>query len=120
MGKEDWDGFYSYSSYKNTKHYARGSRSRSSSPAPIKQHISWPPSRKGSIVMHCGSVQITEKQEQQINKMKLMKNAEMKKAIVAAFVDSEDGLTQEDVDKIKETFADALDDFIKSLVWYKN
>ena len=25
-----------------------------------------------------------------------------------------------DVDKIKETFADALDDFIKSLVWYKN
>ncbi len=116
MGKDDWTGFHSYSSYKNTKYYARGSRSRSSSPVPIKHHIRWPPLNKRFVSINYNVIKITEEQEQEINKMKLMKNAEMKNAIVSAFVESEDGLTQEDVDKIKETFADAFDNFIKSIV----
>tara|TARA_B100002019_G_C21095347_1_gene510733 strand:- start:99 stop:464 length:366 start_codon:yes stop_codon:yes gene_type:complete len=119
MGKEDWTGFHSYSSYKNTKYYARGSRSRSSSPVPKVKHlevlkyVSY--NQYYVNIRHC-PVYITEEQVQEINKMKLKQNKEIKKAIREAFLDSVDGLSDEDVDKIKENFADDLDEFIKSII----
>ncbi len=108
--KEDWDFYRSYDRSR--------SRSRSSSPVPIKHHIGWPPefNNKRSIMINYRIVDITEEQRQEINKMKLKQNEEIKKAIREAFLDSEDGLTDEDVDKIKENFADDLDEFIKSII----
>ena len=114
MGKEDWSNFSRPEPYCDK--IGGGSRSRSSSPAAIKRHIRWPPLNKRFVSINYSVIKITEEQEQEINKMKLMKNADMKKAIVSAFIESEDGLTQEDVDKIKEKFADSFDDFIRSIV----
>lgn len=104
--KEDWDFYRSYD------------RSRSSSPEPIKRHIEWPPFYKGKIILNYRFVDITEEQTQEINKMKLKQNEEIKKAIRAAFEDSEDGLTKEDVDKIKEEFAYSFDRSVKGLIGY--
>ena len=119
MGKEDWSNFDRPEPFCDK--VWGGSRSRSSSPAPIKQHIRWPPSRKGYIVMNCGSVKITEEQEQEINKMKLKQNEEMKKLLREVDDDyvlqsDEEWATEEDIKKVEEEFADALDDFIKSIV----
>lgn len=114
MGKEDWSHFDRPQPYCDK--VWGGSRSRSSSPEPIKRHIRWPPFHKGKICLNYRFVDITEEQVQEINKMKLKQDAEIKKAIIASFVDSDDGLTREDVDMIKERFANVLDDFIKSTV----
>jgi hypothetical protein len=116
MGKEDWTGI----GYRRDPYCGRrgGSRSRSSSPEPIKRHIEWPPFYKGKICLNYRFVDITEEQTQEINKMKLKHNEEMKKAIGAAFEASEDGLTKEDVDKIKEEFAYSFDRSIKGVIGY--
>ena len=135
MGKEDWDGFHSYSSYKNTKQYARGSRSRSSSPEPSVRHLEvveemvfdYPHCWKTKKYYVCifpfdGSKRyITEEQVQEINKMKLKQDAEMKKILREVDDDyvlqsDEEWVTEEDVKKVEDEFADALDDFIKSII----
>ena len=119
MGKEDWSNFDRPEPFCDK--VWGGSRSRSSSPAPIKRHIRWPPSCKGSIVMHCGSVQITEEQEQEINKMKLRQDAEMKKILREVDDDyvlqsDEEWSTEEAEKRLKDEFADDLDEFIRSIV----
>ena len=113
MGKEDWDFYRSYD------------RSRSPSPEPSVQHLKVLPAdfarpswitEKYYVYALGVAHYITEEQVQEINKMKLKQNEEIKKAIREAFLDSEYGLTDEDVDKIKENFADDLDEFIKSII----
>lgn len=131
MGKEDWTGFHSYSSYKNTKQYARGYRSRSPSPEPSEPHFKvfdkgrcWEniDKTKRYYVYMFGSAQyITEEQVQEINKMKLKQDAEMKKILREVDDDyvlqsDEEWVTEEDVKKVEDEFADALDDFIKSII----
>lgn len=114
--KEDWDFYRSYD------------RSRSSSPEPSVRHLEVVTVRgpywrnKKYYVYMLGSAQyITEEQVQEINKMKLKQDAEMKKILREVDDDyvlqsDEEWATEEDIKKVEEEFADALDDFIKSII----
>lgn len=129
MGKEDWDFYRSYD------------RSRSPSPEPSKRHLEvheemvfangrgWKTKRyyvciddKGSVSLFLRKKKyITEEQVQEINKMKLKQDAEMKKILREVDDDyvlqsDEEWVTEEDIKKVEEEFADALDDFIKQIV----
>tara|TARA_Y100001970_G_C14216147_1_gene849765 strand:- start:1495 stop:1875 length:381 start_codon:yes stop_codon:yes gene_type:complete len=121
--KEDWDFYRSYD------------RSRSSSPEPSVRHLEvveemvfdYPHCWKTKKYYVCifpfdGSKRyITEEQKQEINKMKLKQDAEMKKILREVDDDyvlknDEEWVTEEDIKKMEEEFADALDDFIMSLI----
>ena len=123
MGKEDWDFYRSYD------------RSRSSSPEPSEQHLEvreemvfekgrgWKTKKYYVCIFPFdGSKRyITEEQVQEINKMKLKQNEEMKKLLREVDDDyvlqsDEEWVTEEDIKKVEEGFADALDDFIKQIV----
>ena len=119
MGKDDWSNFDRPEPFCDK--VWGGSRSRSSIPEPTKHHIRWPPFNKGFVIINYRSVKITEKQEQEINKMKLKQDAEMKKILREVdddyvLKDDEEWVTEEDIKKMEEEFADALDDFIKQIV----
>ena len=64
---------------------------------------------------------ITEEQVQEINKMKLKQDEEMKKLLREVDDDyvlqsDEEWATEEDIKKVEEEFADSLDDFIRSVM----
>ena len=115
MGKEDWDFYRSYD------------RSRSPSPKPSKRHLEVVKIRNFDgtgklyyVPMFGSRYYITEEQVQEINKMKLKQDAEMKKILREVDDDyvlqsDEEWVTEEDIKKVEEEFADALDDFIKQI-----
>ena len=127
MGKEDWIGI----GYRPDPHCGRGGggSSRSRSPGP-ETHLkvlsagfakpSWI-TEKYYVYMLGVAHYITEEQVQEINKMKLKQDEEMKKLLREVDDDyvlqsDEVWATEEDIKKVEEEFADALDDFIKSIV----
>lgn len=132
MGKEDWSNFDRPEPFCDK--VWGGSRSRSPSPEPSEQHLEvreemvfangrgWKTKRYYVCIDDKGSVKyITEEQVQEINKMKLKQDEEMKKLLREVDDDyvlqsDEEWVTEEDIKKVEEEFADALDDFIKSIV----
>ena len=125
MGKEDWSNFDRPEPFCDK--VWGGSRSRSSSPEPNRRHLEVVKIRDfdGSgklyyVPMFGSRYYITEEQVQEINKMKLKQDAEMKKILREVDDDyvlqsDEEWATEEDIKKVKEEFADALDDFIRSI-----
>ena len=122
--KEDWTGI----GYRRDPHCGRGgsSRSRSSSPEPSEPHLKVLPApywgkEKYYVYMLGVAHYITEEQVQEINKMKLKQDEEMKKLLREVDDDyvlqsDEEWVTEEDIKKMEEDFADALDDFIKEVI----
>ena len=105
--KEDWDFYRSYD------------RSRSSSPEPSVQHLKVLPAdfarpswitEKYYVYALGVAHYITEEQVQEINKMKLKQDAEMKKLLREVDDDyvlqsDEEWATEEDIKKVEEEFA---------------
>ena len=134
MGKEDWSNFDRPEPFCDK--VWGGSRSRSSSPKPSRRsrrHLEVVKIRDFGydslnrneylyyVPMFGSRYYITEEQVQEINKMKLKQDAEMKKLLREVDDDyvlqsDEEWATEEDIKKVEEEFADALDDFIKSIV----
>ena len=122
MGKEDWIGI----GYRRDPHCGRGgsSRSKSPSPEPSIRHLKvlncWI-TKKDYVYMFGCAQYITEEQVQEINKMKLKQDEEMKKLLREVDDDyvlqsDEEWATEEDIKKVEEEFADSLDDFIRSVM----